>query len=402
MLKGNAILGQSGGPTSVINASLAGIITAAKDFSAVENVLGMRFGVEGLIAGNVLSLGAEAAATIKGLKTTPSSILGSCRYKPADSDLPKILDVLKKYNIRYMFLIGGNDTMDTICRIENFAAENKYELVGIGVPKTADNDLFGTDHSPGYPSAARYIALSVLQAGILARDMRKVDQFVIFQCIGRAAGWLTAAAAVAKKDPADAPHILCLPERPFEKEKFLAEVKKCYDNFGFVSIVCGEGITYPDGTPVSASQTKDEFSNIEFGAMGGTSAAMVLHRLISSKFGFRGEFQITESLPMCAADRAVQLDIDEAFMAGREAVRLAKQGRTGLMVALNRKTGRKYKCHIGSIALSEVAGKARPMPDEFIDSNGFFVTETFIDYVKPLAGSMPEYVKLQAEKFNPR
>jgi 6-phosphofructokinase 1 len=401
MLKGNAILGQSGGPTSVINSSLAGIITAAGNFSAVEKILGMRFGIEGFISENIVDLGTESEKTIQLLKTTPSSALGSCRYKLADSDLPKILDMLKKYNIRYIFLIGGNDTMDTICRIEDFAGHSSYELVGIGVPKTVDNDLFGTDHAPGYPSAARYIALSVLQAGVLARDMRKVDQFVIFQCIGRKAGWLTAAAAVAKKDPADAPHILCLPERPFEKEKFLAEVKKCYDNFGFVSIVCGEGIAYADGTPVSASQIRDKFSNVEFGAMGGTSAAMVLHRLISSKFGFRGEFQITESLPMCAADRAVQLDIDEAFMAGQEAVRLAKQGRTGLMVTLNREPGKKYKCFTGSIALSEVAGKARPMPDEFIDSNGFFITETFIDYVKPLAGSMPEYVKLQAKKFNP-
>ena len=399
-LKGNAILGQSGGPTSVINSSLAGVITAAKNFSGIENVLGMRFGVEGFIAENIINLGAESAATIEGLKTTPSGALGSCRYKLKDCDLSRVLEVLKKYDIRYVFLIGGNDTMDTICRLEKFAAQNKYELIGIGVPKTVDNDLFGTDHTPGYPSAARFTALSVMQAGVLARDMRKVDQFVIYQSIGREAGWLPAASAAVKKDSSDAPHILCLPERAFDKEKFLAEVKKTYDNFSFVSIVCGEGIAYADKTPVSASQTKDKFSNTEFGAMGGTSAAIALHRMIADEFGFRGEFQITESLPMCAADRAVKLDIDEAFMAGEAAVELAAAGKTGLMVTLERQKSKEYKCFTGSVALSDAAAKAKLMPDEFISENGFYVTDAFLDYVRPLIGELPEYVKLEAKKIS--
>ncbi|MCE5341771.1 MAG: diphosphate--fructose-6-phosphate 1-phosphotransferase [Planctomycetaceae bacterium] len=400
MLKGNAIIGQSGGPTSVINSSLAGIITGAKEFAGITNVLGMRFGIEGFMAENIIDLGAESGATVNGLKLTPSSALGSCRHKLKEEDLPKILALLKKYNIRYIFLIGGNDTMDTIHRIEAYAKQNGYEMTGIGVPKTVDNDLFGTDHTPGFASAARYVALSVQQAGILARDMRKVDQFVIFQCIGREAGWLPAASVLGKKDDADAPHILCLPERHFEKDKFLSEVKKCYDRFGFVSIVCGEGIAYADGTPVSASQTKDKFNNIEFGAMGGTSTAVALHKMITEKFGFRGEFQITESLPMCAADRAVQLDIDEAFMAGRAAVELAKAGKTGLMVTLNRKPGDKYECFTGEIALHEVAVRAKPMPDEFISSDGFGVTDAFIKYAVPLVGPLPKYTKLEYKKFS--
>lgn len=399
MLKGNAILGQSGGPTSVINSSLAGIITAAKNFAGIKNILGMRFGIEGFMDGNVINLGAESEATIKGLKTTPSSSLGSCRYKLKDCDLPKVLDTLKKYDIRYVFLTGGNDTMDTICRLEKFAAQNNYELIGIGVPKTVDNDLFGTDHTPGYPSAARFTALSVMQAGVLARDMRKVDQFVVYQSIGREAGWLPAASAIAKTHSSDAPHILCLPERAFDKQKFLAEVKKTYDKFGFVSIVCGEGIAYADKTPVSASQTKDKFSNIEFGAMGGTSAATALHKMIVDEFGFRGEFQITESLPMCAADRAVKLDIDEAFMAGKAAVKLAAAGKTGLMITLERQKGKEYKCFTGSVSLNEVAVKAKPMPDKFISKNGFYITDAFLDYVRPLIGDLPEYVQLAAKKF---
>ncbi len=395
MLKGNALIGQSGGPTSVINASLAGIITSAKQVDGIDKVLGMRYGIEGFMVGDVIDLGSQPDSVVEGLKTTPSSALGSCRHKLQDEDLPKVLEMLAKFDIRYVFLIGGNDTMDTIARIEKYAKEQNHELIGIGVPKTVDNDLFGTDHTPGFASAAKYMALSVMQAGVLARDMQKVDQFAIYQCIGREAGWLVGATAVGKSSAADAPHIMCLPERAFDKDKFLADVKKCYDAYGFVSIVCGEGITHADGTPVSASQTKDKFSNVEFGAMGGTSAAMALHRMISDEFGFRGEFQITESLPMCAADRAVQLDIDEAFMCGQQAVELAKEGKTGLMVTLCRKPGKDYQCNTGTIPLQEVAIKAKPMPDEYINDEGNFVSDAFLDYIRPLIGKMPEYVKLQ-------
>ncbi len=398
MLKGSAIIGQSGGPTSVINSSLAGIIDAAKEYDGIEKILGMRFGIEGLMAKNIIELGTESTETIDRLKHTPSSALGSCRHKLQDEDLPIILDLFKKYNIRYVFLIGGNDTMDTIHRIELYAKEENYDLTGIGVPKTVDNDLFGTDHTPGFPSAARYIALSVMQAGILARDMQKVDQFVVFQAIGREAGWLTAASAAGKQKAGDAPHILCLPERPFEKESFLKKVKCCYDEFGWVSIVCGEGVTYADGTPISASQTVDKFNNIEFGAMGGTSAAIMLHKMISEEFGFRGEFQITESLPMCAADRAVQLDIDEAYMCGRQAVALAKQEKTGLMVTLERAAGKSYKCTTGSINLIEVAVKAKPMPDEYISADGSFITDAFLDYLSPLIGELPNYARLACNR----
>ncbi|RKY20910.1 MAG: phosphofructokinase [Planctomycetota bacterium] len=398
MLKANAIIGQSGGPTSVINASLAGVVEAAGEFDGIGKILGMRFGIEGFMADNIIDLGKESTEAIEGLKRTPSSALGSCRHKLTDAELPKILEAFKKHNIRYVFLIGGNDTMDTINRIEIYAKEQNYDLTGIGVPKTVDNDLFGTDHTPGFPSAARYIALSVMQAGILARDMQKVDQFVVFQAIGRDSGWLTAASAAGKQTLADAPHILCLPERPFEKEKFLKDVKRCYDEFGFVSIVCGEGITYSDGRAVSASETTDRFSNIEFGAMGGASAATVLHRMLSDEFGFRGEFQITESLPMCAADRATQTDVDEAYMCGRAAVQLAKEGKTGLMVTLERQAGKEYKCTTGSIALEKVAIRAKPMPDEFINAEGNFITDAFLDYVRPLIGQLPRYVKLKCNR----
>ena len=402
MFKGNAILGQSGGPTSVINASLCGIIQEAlKQRGHIENVLGMQFGIEGFMENKVINLGTEKPETIERLKTTPSSALGSCRHKLKYDEMPRVLEQLKKYNVRYYFLIGGNDTMDTIHRVEKYCREQGYELRGVGVPKTVDNDLFATDHTPGFGSAGRFVAMSIKQAGMLARDMKRVDQFVVFQTVGRSAGWLPAAAACAKQNPDDAPHIILLPERPFVREQFLAEAKKTFDRFGWVSVVCGEGVCYADGTPISASQTRDKFANVEFGAMGGTSAAVILHKMLSDEFGWRGEFQICESLQMCAADRAVQHDIDEAWACGQQAVKLAISGTSGVMVTIVRESNSPYKYTLGNAPLSEVANGEKPMPDEFICGDRLFVTEACLDYLRPLIGDLPGYVRFDANPYTP-
>lgn len=403
MSKGNAIIGQSGGPTAVINASLAGVVEAAVRSRRIDRVFGMRFGIEGVLNNFLLDLGAESKETLKGLRATPSSALGSSRLKLQEEHFESILSQLKKYNIRYFFMIGGNDTMDTIHRIVGYAHQHGYEMQGVGVSKTVDNDLFGVDHTPGYPSAARYVAMSVLQSGLLARDMQKVDQFAIFQTVGRSAGWLPAAAACAKRSPADAPHILLLPERAFRRDAFLEAVEQAHRRYGFVSIVCGEGITNSDGSPVSASKTKDKFENVEFGAMGGASVGMVLHRIVSDEFGWRGEFQVTESLQMCASDRAVKLDVDEAYGCGREAVRLAEQGTSGVMVTIDRvsQPGEPYRSEFGSIPLSKVANAERPLPNKFIRRDGMFITKAFLDYAQPLVGPLPEYANLTIKRARP-
>ena len=398
MLKGNALVGQSGGPTSVINGSLMGVVEAARKTKNIGRVYGMRFGIEGVLGDFLIDLTAQPAAVRKGLRTTPSSALGSSRHKLKDPDFEPILRTLKKYDIRYLFRIGGNYTMDTVHRVTEYAGSTGYEMVGVGVPKTVDNDLFGVDHTPGYPSAARYVAMSVLQAGILARDMQRVDPFTVFQTVGRSAGWLPAAAALAKGSPDDAPHIILFPERPFEEQKFFTAAEAAYKKHGFVSIVCGEGITYADGTPVSASRTTDKFNNVEFGAMGGTSAAMMLHRMLANAFGWRGEFQVTESLQMCAADRAVKLDFDEAYQCGREAVRLATSGQGGVMVTIQRAKGTKYRATYGTIPLSKVAINARPMDDRYIDGSGMFVTKAFYKYAHPLVGELPADARLKIKK----
>ncbi|HVN58307.1 MAG TPA: diphosphate--fructose-6-phosphate 1-phosphotransferase [Bacteroidales bacterium] len=397
-IKGNAIIGQSGGPTSVINSSLAGVVDAAMKSSFIKSVYGMHWGIEGFMKEDIFDLGRQSEPVLKGLRSTPASALGSSRHKLKDNELDLVLSILKKHNIRYLFMIGGNDTMDTIHRVEAYCREKKYELHGIGIPKTVDNDLFGTDHTPGFPSAARSNILNVMQAGVLAHDMQKVDQYVIYQTIGRDAGWLAAATAVAKKKEEDAPHLIYAPEFVFDRDKFLSDVDKCIKNYGWVSVVCGEGIKYADGTPVSASTMKDKFNNIEFGAMGGSSVGLNLHKMISSEFGFRGEFQITESLIMSDFVRAVRTDLKEAYQCGKEAVKLASKGITGYMVSLKRVSNDPYKIVFDKVPLKDVAIAAKPMPLDYFNREGNFVSKKFYDYMTPLAGDTPEFVKLE-KKF---
>ena len=336
MLKGNAIVGQSGGPTSVINSSLAGVMSAAGKFDQIKKLYGMHFGIEGFMKEDLWDLSAQSDSVIDGLRKTPSSALGSSRHKVQEEDFPGILKVLKKFNIRFFFLIGGNDTMDTIHRIEEYCKKEGYELNGVGIPKTVDNDLFGTDHTPGFASAARYNALSVQQAGALARDMKKVDQFVVYQTIGRDAGWLAAATVLAKKHEDDGPHLIYCPERVFDAEKFLKDAEQIINKYGWLSVVVSEGLKYADGTPVSASLDADKFGNTEFGAMGGASVGLNIHKMLSNKLGLRGEFQITESLIMSAIDRAIPEDLKKAFDCGEKAVELAVSGTSAVMVTINR------------------------------------------------------------------
>jgi ATP-dependent phosphofructokinase / diphosphate-dependent phosphofructokinase len=395
---GNAIVGQSGGPTTVINASLAGAVDAAGRSKKISRVLGMRFGIEGVLDDFLVDLDRQKPESLRMLRNTPSSALGSSRLKLMEEHFGPILEQLKKYDIRFFIMIGGNDTMDTIHRIVEYAGEHGWDMTGVGIPKTVDNDLFGVDHTPGYPSAARYVALSVLQAGLLARDMQRVDQYVIFQTVGRSAGWLPAAAACARTGKLTAPHVILLPERPFMRDRFLAAVEEAQKTHGFVSIVCGEGITNPDGTPVSASTTTDNFKNVEFGAMGGASAAMILHRIIAEEFGWRGEFQVTESLQMSAADRAVKLDVDEAYACGKNAVKLALKGQSGVMVTIERARAKQYRPEFGTILLSEVANRERPMPDGYIAEGGMDVTPKFLKYARPLVGDLPEYANLKIKR----
>jgi ATP-dependent phosphofructokinase / diphosphate-dependent phosphofructokinase len=398
-MRGNAIVGQFGGPTSVINSSLCGLIQEGLKSDRIGRILGMRYGIQGFMKDEVFDLSKEDSKIIEGLRQTPSSALGSCRYILKDEDFPLILNQLIKYNIRYFFLIGGNGSMETIRRIENYCSANNYKLNGIGIPKTVDNDLCGTDHAPGFPSAARYVCLSVQQAGQLARDMQQVDKYVILQTVGRDTGWLAASAALAKKNKSDAPHLIYIPERPLSRKRFISDVTECIKKYGWVSIICGEGIIWEDGIPVASLQAQDNFSDIEFGAMGGGSAAVNLHKLIHQETNYRGEFQITESLSMCAIDRASKVDLEEAYTCGVKAIKLAEEDASGIMVSIHRVSSSPYKIDLSTVSLDKVAVKIKPMEDKYINSQGNFVTDAYIKYIKPLIGKLPSYSELNFIKY---
>jgi 6-phosphofructokinase 1 len=393
-MKGNAIIGQFGGPTSVINSSLCGLIQKGLKSKKIKNVLGMRYGIQGFMNDDVIDLGKEAPRVIERLRQTPSSALGSCRYILKDEDFPIIMKQLKKHNIRYFFLIGGNGSMETIRQIEKYCKKNNYKLNGIGIPKTVDNDLCGTDHAPGFPSAARYVCLSVQQAGRLARDMQQVDKYVILQTVGRDTGWLAASAALAKKNESDAPHLIYIPERPLYKKRFIADVKECIKKYGWVSIICGEGILWEDKSFVASLQVQDIFSDMEFGAMGGGSAALNLHKIISQETKYRGEFQITESLSMCAIDRASKIDLQEAYDCGVKAIQLAEEGASGIMISIHRISSSPYQVELKTVSLDKVAVHIKPMDDKYINTPGNFVTDEYIEYIKPLVGELPRYSEL--------
>ena len=394
-MKGNAIIGQFGGPTSVINSSLCGLIQEGLKSKKIKNILGMRDGIIGFMKDEIVDLGKEDHRVIKTLRQTPSAALGSCRYILKQEEFPLILKQLKKYDIRYFFLIGGNGSMATIRQIEEYCKKNNYKLSGIGIPKTVDNDLCGTDHAPGFASAARYVCLSVQQAGRLARDMQSVDKYVILQTVGRDTGWLAASAALAKKNESDAPHLIYMPERPLSKERFISDVKECIRKIGWVFIICGEGIRWEDGTLVADIQVPDDSRNIEFGAMGGGSAALNLHKTINLETKYRGEFQITESLSMCAIDRASKVDLQEAYDCGVKAIQLAEEGISDVMVSINRISSSPYQVELKTVSLEEVALNTKLMDSKYINNQGNFVTDEYIKYIKPLIGEIPNYSELE-------
>jgi len=391
---GNLLIGQSGGPTAVINASLYGAIRQAMQSGSFGRVLGMRYGIAGFINDELFDFQFCSARTLDLLQYTPGSALGSSRYKLRDDDMSAILILLEKYKIRGLLMIGGNDTMDTVSRIEKYCSGKGYELSAAGIPKTVDNDLIGTDHTPGFPSAACYNIMSVRQGGFLASSMRMVDRFTVMQSVGRDAGWLAASTALAKRAPHEAPHYIYMPERPITREQVLADVESAVKEYGWCHIVIGEGALWSDGTPVSAAEKRDDFSNMEFGAAGGASAAINLHSFISRETGYRGEFQVPESLAMCASDRVSIVDRIEAINCGTKGTELIRGGESGFMVAMKRISASPYEIEYTTVPLEDVALKSRPMPHDFIDRKGSHVTEAFLEYISPLAGSTENFAVL--------
>ena len=387
-LKGACIIGQSGGPTSVINASAYGAIKAALDCDEITKVYGALNGIRGVLDDRLIDMGAEDPEELALMKYTPSSALGSCRYKlksPEEdtTDYERILEIFKKYDVRYFFYNGGNDSMDTCNKISKFMLENGYECRVMGIPKTIDNDLAGTDHCPGYASAAKYIATSVME---IYHDAHVYDtgMITIIEAMGRNAGWLTASAALAgiHGNGAD---LIYLPEVPFDMDAFLASVQKIYDQCGKCIVVVSEGIKDKNGTYISEygadlAQTKDSFGHAQLGGL-----ATYLANVVKEKTGAKVRGIELSLLQRCAAHCASQTDIDESFAAGQAAVTNAVNGVTDKMVGFERSyENGKYVCNIKLFDLRIVANTEKKVPMEWLNETKDGLTQDFIDYALPL------------------
>ncbi len=400
VLKGACIIGQSGGPTSVINASAYGVIRTALDSDVITKVYGAEHGIKGVLNDRLIDMSFEDAAELENLLYTPSSALGSCRYKIADPDVDdtdykRILEIFKKYDVRYFFYNGGNDSMDTCNKISKYMQKTGYECRVMGVPKTIDNDLFGTDHCPGYASAAKYIATSCME---VYHDARVYDtgMICIIEIMGRHAGWLTAAAGLATAAGAG-PDLIYLPETDFDMDKFLAEVKKVYEEKGNCMVAVSEGIHYADGTFVSEAKTSatDGFGHAQLGGLAALLAEKVKGATNAKVRGIE-----LSLLQRCGAHLASQTDIDESFMSGKAAVENAVAGLTDKMVGFERVTeDGKYVCRTKLFNLTDVANTEKKVPLEWINAEQNGVTQAFVDYALPL---IQGETKLKKENGLPR
>ena len=384
-LKGACIIGQSGGPTSVINASAYGVIRTALDNPNITAVYGAAHGIKGVLNDRLYDMSQEDAHELELLLNTPSSELGSCRYKIADPDVDdtdykRILEIFKKYDVRYFFYNGGNDSMDTCSKVSRFMAKSGYECRVMGVPKTIDNDLFGTDHCPGFASAAKYIATSCAE---VYKDARVYDtgMVTIIEIMGRHAGWLTAAAALAGVVGC-APDLIYVPEVDFDMDKFLADVTSIYEKNGNCIVAVSEGIHYADGSFVSEAKTSatDGFGHAQLGGL-----AALLANIVKERTGAKVRGIELSLLQRCGAHLASQTDIQESFLAGKTAVEAAVAGETDKMVGFEctRENG-KYECKTKLFNLSEVANYEKKVPLEWINEAGNGINQGFIDYALPL------------------
>jgi 6-phosphofructokinase len=393
-LKGACVIGQSGGPTSVINASTYGVIRTALDSDAITKVYGAAHGIKGLLGDRLYDMEKEDAKELELMVATPSSALGSCRYKLKDSavddtDYKRILEIFRKYDIRYFFYNGGNDSMDTCNKVSKYMQSVGYECRIMGVPKTIDNDLWGTDHCPGYGSAAKYIATSCMEL-YLDAGVYDTPSIVVLEIMGRHAGWLTAASYIATYF-GKGPDLIYLPERDFDIEKFLSDVKKQYEKSGKCIVAVSEGVHDKTGKLIaeygSENAPVDSFGHKQLGGLATTLANIIKNEIDTKVRPI--EFSL---LQRCAAHCGSETDANEAMLAGKSAVENAIAGITDKMVGFERKTDKDgaYECGIKLIDLKDVANTEKKFPSEWINEEANGIKDAFIDYVLPLIQGNPK------------
>ncbi len=396
VLRGNAVVGQSGGPTAAINATLAGVIRGALNASKegiIGTLYGMRNGIEGFLEEDFANLSEvfDCEEKIATLEATPAAALGSCRRKLKghleDADTyRRILEILKKHDIRYFFYIGGNDSMDTVLKLSNYAKDNDYELRVVGVPKTIDNDLVATDHTPGFGSAAKYIATTIKE---ILRDVAvyTMKAVTIVEIMGRDAGWLTTASALPSIS-GEAPDLIYLPESVFDIEKFISDVEAALERHPAVLVAVSEGIRTADGEYVGANSAVVDV----FGHKALSGAGRALEGIVKQRIGCKVR-SIELNLPQrCASHIASLTDISESVSIGKHAVKAAVAGESGVMVTLLRVSDKPYTTELGTADIAGIANGVKSVPAEYINAEGNGVTDACVNYLRPLiVGEAPTY-----------
>jgi 6-phosphofructokinase len=406
MSKGNAFYAQSGGVTAVINATACGVIeTARANRNRIGKVFAGRNGIIGALTEELIDTSRESKRDIAALRSTPSGAFGSCRYKlksfaENEREYRRLIDVFRAHDIRYFFYNGGGDSQDTANKVSLLGKELGYPLTCIGIPKTVDNDLPMTDTCPGFGSVAKYVAISTREAALDVASMYETSTKVfILEVMGRHAGWIAAAGALAQEKPGDAPHIILLPEVPFEKVRFLAKVKSVVKDKGYCVIVVSEGSQYRDGTFVADAGTKDAFGHTQLGGVAPTIAQM-----IKEQHGYKFHWAVADYLQRSARHIASKTDVEQAYAVGKAAVEFALAGKDKVMPTIVRLNDSPYRWKIGEAKLSRVANVERKMPKSYITKDGFGITARGKRYLAPLiAGEdyppykngLPQYVTLK-------
>jgi len=382
-LVGNCLIGQSGGPTAVVNASVAGAITEALNHECIEEIYGCLNGVLGILNEEFIDLADESQQTIRALRYTPGAALGTCRYKvKKQQDYERILEVFKAHNIRYFFYVGGNDSQDTAAKIGELATEQGYELRVIGIPKTIDNDLPIIDHCPGYGSVIKYICTTVQEMACDHESMGQHDLVSILEVMGRSAGWIAAGSSLAKRrdHPHDPPHIIMLPEVPFSAEKFLEDVQRTLKREKYCMVVVGEGLIDVDGNYITTSSVStDAFGHVQLGGVGD-----YLRGLVEANLGLKARSAKLGISQRAAAHCASKTDMDEAYLAGQASALAAVAGETGKMVTLVRGEADQYSCETGLADLNEVANGVKKLPAEWVNEDGVSMNFQYHRYAQPL------------------
>ena len=406
-LIGNCLVAQSGGPTSVINASVAGVVSEALNNECIEEIYGGLNGIHGILKEELIDLAEESQQTIRGLRYTPASALGTCRFKlRRDVDYSRVLEVFEAHNIRFFFYAGGNDSQDTANKISKLAQERGFELRTIGIPKTVDNDLVTTDHCPGYGSVVKFICTTIREMSLDHEAMGQHDLVSILEVMGRNAGWIAAGASLAKgarENPDAAPHLIYLPEVPFTTEKYLDDVRRVLGRNRHCMVVVGEGLVDPDGNYVSTSSgATDAFGHAQLGGCGD-----FLQSTIEENLGIKARSAKLGIGQRAAAHCSSQVDNDEAFLAGEAAVRAAVSGVTDKMVTLIRGDSEQYVCETGLASLEDIANGVKMLPEEWINEDGVSMNYQFFKYASPLIkgevavpyeNGIPQFVQLSKNR----